>query len=196
MRSHPSASSVMKCVIAHCAIVMCIALPPAGVSAQAGRTGARFSATDQRFLQFAVHTESRVELAQIALKKSTSPEVRKFAQMLIEDFTKAGTEVKALAAQEGIAIPQFPGPSTEEKQVSEAYKRMLLDATWDRQMDKVYLGNAVNEFIGVVQEYGREAHRQMPGNDVLKAYAQKMWPLLMKDAAAARQTAAQFQVPL
>jgi len=196
MRPNLPTSSVMKCALANCAMVMCLASFSGGLSPQSGRSGPRFDSVDQRFLQFAVHTESRVGLAQMALKKSPSPEVRKFAQMLIDDFTKTGLEVKGLAAKEGIAIPPFPEPSAEEKQVSETYKKMLLDGTWDREMDKVYLGNAVNEFIGVVDEYGREAHRQMPGNDPLKAYAQKMWPVLMKDEAVARQTAAQFQVPL
>jgi hypothetical protein len=53
----------------------------------------------------------------------------------------------------------------------------------------------VSILCNLVQEYGREAHRQMPGNDPLKAYAQKMWPLLVKDEAAG-QTAALVQVPL
>jgi putative membrane protein len=46
-----------------------------------------------------------VKLAQLALTKTTSPEVKKLAQHMLDDHTKANTELKALAAKMNITIP-------------------------------------------------------------------------------------------
>ena len=54
-----------------------------------------------------------VQLATMALTKAKSPEVKKFAQMMVDDHTKANNELKAWAGKKGVALPDV---MSEEKQ--------------------------------------------------------------------------------
>lgn len=48
---------------------------------------------------------AEVELAKLALQKSTNADVKKFAQTMITDHTKANDELKALAAKKSVTLP-------------------------------------------------------------------------------------------
>ncbi|HEY0741198.1 MAG TPA: DUF4142 domain-containing protein [Chryseosolibacter sp.] len=54
-----------------------------------------------------------VQLATMALTKAKSPEVKKFAQMMVDDHTKANNELKAWASKKGVTLPDV---MSEEKQ--------------------------------------------------------------------------------
>jgi putative membrane protein len=54
-----------------------------------------------------------VQLATMALTKAKSPEVKKFAQMMVDDHTKANNELKEWASKKGVALPNV---MSEEKQ--------------------------------------------------------------------------------
>lgn len=46
-----------------------------------------------------------IQSSQLALEKSQNDAVREFAQMMIDDHTKASEELKAAAEQDGVAMP-------------------------------------------------------------------------------------------
>src|SRR3954470_4033366 len=48
---------------------------------------------------------AEVKLGQLALEKSTNDDVKKFAQMMVDDHTKANDELKALAQSKSIDLP-------------------------------------------------------------------------------------------
>jgi putative membrane protein len=48
---------------------------------------------------------AEVELAKLALQKSQNADVKKFAQMMVTDHTKANDELKSLAAKKSVALP-------------------------------------------------------------------------------------------
>ena len=52
---------------------------------------------------------AEVELARLALQKSQNAEVKKFAQMMMTDHTKANDELKALAAKKSVTLPSDLG---------------------------------------------------------------------------------------
>jgi putative membrane protein len=54
-----------------------------------------------------------VQLATMAITKAKSPEVKKFAQMMVDDHTKANNELKSWASQKGVSLPDV---MSEEKQ--------------------------------------------------------------------------------
>lgn len=56
-----------------------------------------------------------VELGTLALSKASSPEVKKFAQMMVDEHTKANNELKALAQQKSITLPTVMGNEHQRK---------------------------------------------------------------------------------
>ena len=61
--------------------------------------------TDEDFMKdTAMAGTAEVEFSKLA-SKSTNAEIKKFAQMMVADHTKAGTELKALASKKNVTLP-------------------------------------------------------------------------------------------
>lgn len=56
-----------------------------------------------------------VQLATMALTKATSARVKEFAQMMVDDHTKANTELKAMASKKNIILPDVMSEKTQKK---------------------------------------------------------------------------------
>ena len=92
----------------------------ASVGAQAQT--AKLSGQDKSFLKDAAEGgNAEVEGSQVALDKSGSADVKTFAQMMVDDHGKAGTELKGLADQKGVKVSDTPTitKKTEIKVLSE-----------------------------------------------------------------------------
>lgn len=64
------------------------------------------SITDPEFfMETASNSLMQVSLGRMAQEKATHPEVKKFAQMMIDHHSKAYTEMKAIAAEVSINLP-------------------------------------------------------------------------------------------
>src|SRR6476620_6494216 len=48
---------------------------------------------------------AEVQLGQLALKNSQNPEIKKFAQMMVDDHGKANAELKTLAGKKNYTLP-------------------------------------------------------------------------------------------
>lgn len=71
-----------------------------------GTSGEAVSSRDQDSVRDAVIANmAEVELGRLATERSTNAEVKKFAQMMIDDHTKALTKLKTLASQHNIPVP-------------------------------------------------------------------------------------------
>jgi putative membrane protein len=67
--------------------------------------GSAVSNDDKKFIMEAAHGGMmEVELGKLAVDKASSPDVKQFAQRLIDDHSKANDELMQLASQKGIAI--------------------------------------------------------------------------------------------
>jgi putative membrane protein len=74
----------------------------------AGTTGDEtiVSAGDRDFVEdMTVAGMAEVELGKLAKERGTSPEVKQFADMMVTDHTKAGSELKPIAQRYGIPMP-------------------------------------------------------------------------------------------
>ncbi len=180
-----------KAVIA--IVIASLGMATGGLGQQANPTSAPLRPVDASFLRTAVQTQGQIELARIGLE-SPREDVRKFAEMIVDDLTKTGTELRDLVAKQGIAVPPANVPPVM-MQMFENYKQGLTSSPWNHRSDQSFVSMTLHEFTIVVEEYGREANRQAPGNDALKTYARKMWPLLLKDMTSGKQLAAQLGVP-
>src|SRR5688572_23716283 len=53
---------------------------------------------------------AEVEMGRLASQKAQNPEVKKFAQMMVAEHTRANNELKAIAAKQKITLPTEIGP--------------------------------------------------------------------------------------
>jgi putative membrane protein len=64
------------------------------------------TAGDRDFVHdVAIANMAEIDLARLALQQSTNADVKKFAQMMIDDHTKAGDALKSIASQHNIEMP-------------------------------------------------------------------------------------------
>lgn len=83
---------------------------------------AALDASDSDFLKDAAHDGMmEVQFGRLALDKAASPDVKQFAQRLIDDHSQANTELAALASQKGVTLPAMsdtavitPNPSADQ----------------------------------------------------------------------------------
>ncbi|MBA3882520.1 MAG: DUF4142 domain-containing protein [Chthoniobacterales bacterium] len=77
--------------------------------------------------------EAEVEFGRLAAERAASSEVRQFALQMVEDHSKAGTKLKALASQKKVTLP--PQIMPKAKQTKERLAK-LQGADFDREYVK------------------------------------------------------------
>jgi len=84
---------------------------------------------------------AEVELAKVASKKAVNPEVKRFAQMMIQDHTKAGDALKDVAGKFNVA----PAPQVDDKH-QDLMNRLskLSGAEFDREYMKAMVDDHEN----------------------------------------------------
>jgi putative membrane protein len=103
-----------------------------------------------------------VELGRLAAQKASSAEVKKFAQMMVDDHTKANDELKALAAQKNISLPAAISDDHQEK-LKDFQEKSGAD------FDKDYMDFMVNDHEEDVKAFEKQAEN---GEDAeLKSWA-------------------------
>ncbi len=84
------------------------------INSNAGTTGSSTSTTDAVsgmtapngfMMEAARGGMAEVELSKLATTKAQNPEVKKFAQQMIQDHTNANTELKQLAGKKNVTLP-------------------------------------------------------------------------------------------
>jgi putative membrane protein len=120
-----------------------------------------------------------VELGKLAQTNAASPEVKKFAQMMVDEHTKANDELKTVAAQKNITLPAAMGEKCQKKYNDLAEKK-------GKDFDKDYISLMVSDHKDVVDEFEKEAEK---GNDPeLKAWAGEKLPTLRHHLEMAQAT--------
>lgn len=108
---------------------------------------------------------SEVMMAELALKKSESPEVKEFAEKMIADHKKANTELSEIEDAHGVSVPS-PNPSDEDKAM---YANMT--SLTGTAFDAAYTKHAVTDHEMDVKEY-KEAKKEVK-DKMLAAYVDK-----------------------
>ena len=119
-----------------------------------------------------------VELGRMALQKATNPKVKKFAQQMVDDHTKANEELKALAAKKNITLPTTPGDEAQEH-INELAKHT------GAEFDKEYLElmhKDHQEDLDLFKEAAKDAE-----DAEVKAFAAKTLPVLQTHHQMAEQ---------
>ncbi len=92
-----------------------------------------------------------VQLGQLAQDNASSPDVKQFGQQMVTDHSKANDELKALAAQKNITLPQTVGGDKAEK-INE------LQQKHGRDFDEAYIDFMVKDHKEDIDEFQNEAN--------------------------------------
>lgn len=120
----------------------------------------------------------QVRLARLAVLNATHPEVKSFAQKVIDDYGKANEQLRQLAASKGAKdLPAHPDPSTQA-----LFDK--LDKIGGENFDIVYIRQAAEDQRAAVTLFANEA---LNGTDAdVKHYAAAILPAL-RDALTMAQ---------
>ncbi|MFY0256226.1 DUF4142 domain-containing protein [Chitinophaga sp. 30R24] len=136
---------------------------------------------DEKSSSFAVDAADggmmEIAASKLVQDKSQNERVRAFATMMVNDHTKAGDELKALAQKRNIALPAEL--STEDKKhIDDLSKKS------GRDFDKSYINMMVEDHDKVVKEF--EAASDNVADDELKSWARNTLPTLKVHQDSAR----------
>ena len=137
----------------------------ANVNAHANATGDNF------LTEAASGGMAEVELGKMASTKAQNAEVKKFAQMMVTDHSKANDELKALAAKKNITLPTSP-IAKHQSVIQE------LQSKSGAEFDKAYVEDMLEDHEKDVAEFEKQSQSN-PDADV-KAFAAKTLPTLKK----------------
>jgi len=114
---------------------------------------------------------TEVELGKIASSKAQNAEVKKFAEMMVTDHTKAGDDLKALAVKKNITLPTTPN-ATHQATIKK------FQSMSGAEFDKAYVDDMLEDHEKDVAEFEKQSQSN-PDADV-KALAAKTLPTLKK----------------
>lgn len=141
--------------------------------------------TDEEFLEeAALGGMAEVELGKLASTKAANAEVKKFAQMMVTDHSKANEELKALAEKKGITLP---------KELDSSHKATLdqLRTKAGAEFDEDYVADMVDDHEKDVAAFEDKAKNAKDPD--IKAFAEKTVPVLRKHLDAIKAIQAKME---
>jgi putative membrane protein len=111
---------------------------------------------------------AEVELGKLAVQKSQNADVKKFAQMMITDHSKANDELKALAAKKNVTLPTNLG--SHQSAVDK------LTTLTGKDFDTAYVETMVSDHEKTVELFKKRAEDSSDAD--LQAFAKKTLPTL------------------
>lgn len=126
---------------------------------------------EANFLAQAAHGGiMEVELSKLALTRASSPQVKEFAKMMVNDHTKANNELKALADGKDVRIPS--GLSDENRMKIE-----MITKNDGKAFDREYMSAMAKDHIMTTELF--QSIINDANDSLVKAYASKTLPTLM-----------------
>lgn len=139
---------------------------------------ANMTSQDRNFMQdAAMGGLLEVELGHVAAQKGTSDAVKQFGQRMVDDHSKANTDLMTVASSKGITLPT----TLDEKHQKEVTKLSALSgAEFDRAYSKLMLSDHVKD----VGEFEKQSTKATDPD--LKAFAAKTLPTLQEHLQLAK----------
>jgi putative membrane protein len=157
--------------------------PAPGTRAGAPSGKSDLSAADKRFIEDAAKGGmAEVQAGQLAAQKAQSPQVRSFAQMMVDDHTKANAELMQLASARNMTPPA-------ELDRSHRSAMEKLQKQSGAEFDREYMKQQVADHKKTVALFEKQAKS---GQDPqLKAWAEKTLPTLREHLKMAQNNESQ-----
>jgi putative membrane protein len=139
---------------------------------------------DRRFVQQAAGGGlAEVQLGKMAVQRAVNAEVKQFGQRMVDDHTKANTELLALAQTKNIAVP---------KELDAEHKAMVdkLTTVQGPDFDREYIMGQVEDHEKAVLLFTTEMNK---GQDAeFKAFAAKTLPTLKEHLRMVHELAPKY----
>ena len=149
-----------------------------GARAAEGRAAATLARADRQFLMQAAEAGmAEVRAGELASQKASSPQVRQFAQRMVDDHTKANRQLMQLAEAKGVKPPDEPDRA--HRQSMERMQKLS-----GAEFDRAYMKSQVDDHQNAVSLYERQAKNGR--DDELKSFAQSQLPALREHLEMAR----------
>lgn len=135
-------------------------------------------ADDKKFVkEAALGGMTEVEVGKLAQEKSSSEAIKEFGKKLEQDHTKANTQLKQAAAQDGLPVPD----SLDSKHQKTVDKLSKLSG---EAFDKAFIKNAVKDHQKDIKEFQNEAQNGTHAN--IKNFASQAVPVLESHLSMAK----------
>jgi putative membrane protein len=126
---------------------------------------------------------AEVQLGQLAVNKASNPAVKQFGQRMIDDHTKANDQLKQIAQEQNITLPE----TLNAKDQALHDKLQNLSGP---QFDKEYMKAMVKDHEEDIKEFEKESDK---GKDpAIKSFASQTLPTLKEHLEMAKTTDAQL----
>jgi putative membrane protein len=141
---------------------------------------------DQAFLKSALEgSAAEVQLGQLAQQKSQSPDVKQYAERMVQVHTQLGQQITPIAKRLGVSEPK--GPSKKQKQ-----EIARLEALSGPQFDEEYIKAMVRDHQRVVKDFKDEV--QLAQDPNVKQVAQADIPVFEQHLQIIQQIAEKHNV--
>lgn len=141
---------------------------------------AKLDRSDRKALtQLAESNIAEINAGKLALSKASNPEVKAYAQRMVDEHTKALAEVQALAQAKGVELPK-------EQTVKHKAKGAMLEALSGDIFDRTYIKQSGRRDHRVTHEQLKDNMDKIKDPDI-KALAMKMRPVVEQHLLAAEE---------
>jgi putative membrane protein len=120
---------------------------------------------------------TEIELSKVVLAGTTNPDIKKYAQMIVDEHTAAASKLSTIAASKQITLPASLSDASQ-KDVDNLGKKKGKD------LDKSYMGMMVDDHKKAVDAFQKENDNTKDAD--LKNFAMETLPTLQKHLDAAK----------
>ena len=139
----------------------------------------QLTASDESFLRkAAAGGAAEVELGNLARNKASDPAIKDFGEKMVTDHSKANDELKRLAQEKGVVVPDMPD-SKSKREMDRLSKLSGAD------FDKAYAKLMVSDHEKDVSEFEHESKNARDPD--VKEFASKTLPTLQDHLRLARE---------
>jgi putative membrane protein len=137
----------------------------------------KLSWSDRRFItKVAEGNQDEIQVAQLAIQRASSPDVKNFAQQLVNDHTQLGQELQTLASSKDVQLKADTKTPHEENKLSKAS---------GTDFDREFVKEMISEHKKDVKQFQDRVEDSKDSE--LKAFAQSTLPKLQHHLQMAQQ---------
>jgi putative membrane protein len=153
-----------------------------------GRSTTAVASADRRFMTEAAEAGlAEVSLGRLALERASNPEVKQFAQRMIDDHTNANNELMQIAQAKGVTLPTQP--AAKHRSMMTKMEKLSGEA-----FDREYMRAQLKDHDKVTKMFERQSQRGLDAD--AKAFAAKQLPVLHEHHQMAENTGAKVGVTM